>query len=70
MGTIIDLAKRRLEVRERDSRKATIGINNLKDAEHYFCMRCDADNFRLYSGGAVHCAQCGSLMQNLLIGET
>jgi hypothetical protein len=40
------------------------------DAEHYFCMRCDADNFRLYAGGEVHCAQCGSLMQNLGISET
>jgi hypothetical protein len=40
------------------------------DAEHYFCMRCDADNFRLYAGGEVHCAQCGSLMQNLGINET
>ena len=39
------------------------------DAEHYFCMRCDADHFRLYAGGEVHCAQCGSLMQNLCVGE-
>ena len=40
------------------------------DTEHYFCMRCDSDHFRLYSGGEVHCAKCGSLMQNLGIGET
>jgi hypothetical protein len=40
------------------------------DAEHYFCMRCDSDQFRLYSGGEVNCAKCGSLMQNLGIGET
>jgi len=40
------------------------------DAEHYFCMRCDSDQFRLYSGGEVHCAKCGSLMQNLCTGET
>ena len=40
------------------------------DAEHYFCMRCDNDGFRLYAGGEVHCAQCGSLMQNLSIGES
>ena len=39
------------------------------DAEHYFCMRCDSDQFRLYAGGEVHCAKCGSLMQNLGIGE-
>ncbi|HEY2337388.1 MAG TPA: hypothetical protein VGI18_08515 [Burkholderiales bacterium] len=40
------------------------------DAEHYFCMRCDSDGFRLYAGGEVHCAKCGSLMQNLSIGES
>jgi hypothetical protein len=40
------------------------------DAEHYFCMRCDSDQFRLYAGGEVNCAKCGSLMQNLGIGET
>ena len=39
------------------------------DAEHYFCMRCDSDQFRLYAGGEVNCAKCGSLMQNLGIGE-
>ena len=30
------------------------------DAEHYFCMRCDGDQFKLYAGGEVHCAHCGS----------
>jgi ribosomal protein L37AE/L43A len=39
------------------------------DAEHYFCMRCDSDQFRLYASGEVHCSKCGSLMQNLSIGE-
>jgi hypothetical protein len=33
-------------------------------------MRCDSDGFRLYAGGEVHCAKCGSLMQNLSIGES
>jgi hypothetical protein len=33
-------------------------------------MRCDSDQFRLYAGGEVHCAKCGSLMQNLCTGET
>lgn len=40
------------------------------DAEHYFCMRCDSDQFRLYAKGEVHCAKCGSLMANLCTGET
>jgi Zn finger protein HypA/HybF involved in hydrogenase expression len=45
-------------------------VASAPDAEHYFCMRCDSDQFRLYAGGEVHCAKCGSLMQNLGIGET
>jgi len=47
-----------------------VSVSSVPDAEHYFCMRCDSDNFRLFAGGEVHCAKCGSLMQNLGIGET
>lgn len=39
------------------------------DAEHYFCMRCDADTFRAYPTGAMHCAKCGSLMQNIFVND-
>jgi DNA-directed RNA polymerase subunit RPC12/RpoP len=34
---------------------------------HYVCLRCERGEFRLYSSGLVHCAQCGSLMRNLLV---
>ena len=34
---------------------------------HYVCLRCETGEFRLYSTGMVHCAQCGSLMRNLLV---
>ena len=33
----------------------------------FFCTRCDADEFKLSAAGMVHCAQCGSLMRNLLV---
>ena len=33
----------------------------------YYCMRCDADEFRLYSSGNVHCARCGAFMRNLAL---
>lgn len=33
----------------------------------FFCTRCDADEFKLSALGMVHCAQCGSLMRNLLV---
>ena len=36
----------------------------------YYCLRCDGDEFKLYASGIVHCAHCGSLMRNLLVGST
>ena len=36
----------------------------------YFCTRCDSGEFRLHSCGMVHCAHCGAMMRNLLIGVT
>jgi DNA-directed RNA polymerase subunit RPC12/RpoP len=36
-------------------------------AANYFCLRCEADEFRLYAGGMIHCAKCGALMRNLLV---
>jgi ribosomal protein L37AE/L43A len=34
---------------------------------HYFCQRCDTDQFKLYASGLVHCAHCGALMRNILV---
>jgi ribosomal protein L37AE/L43A len=36
----------------------------------YYCLRCDADDFKLYASGVVHCAHCGSMMRNLLVNAT
>jgi hypothetical protein len=36
----------------------------------YFCTRCDSGEFRLSSGGMVHCAHCSAMMRNLLVGVT
>lgn len=54
----------------RQPARLPVAVSSMPDTEHYFCMRCDSDHFRLYAGGEVHCAKCGSLMQNLGIGET
>ena len=37
------------------------------DAAHYFCLRCDSDQFRLFACGTVHCASCGALMRNITV---
>jgi hypothetical protein len=31
----------------------------------YYCMACGHDEFALYPSGAVHCAHCCALMDNL-----
>ncbi len=36
----------------------------------YFCTRCDADEFKLSALGMVHCAHCGALMRNLVVGPS
>lgn len=37
---------------------------------HYFCLRCDTDQFKLYPGGTVHCAHCGALMRNISVRDS
>jgi ribosomal protein L37AE/L43A len=39
-------------------------------AAQYFCTRCDSGDFKLSAAGMVHCAHCGALMRNLLVGVT
>jgi hypothetical protein len=38
-------------------------------APHYFCQRCDTDQFKLYPGGSVHCSHCGALMRNITVSD-
>ena len=35
----------------------------------YFCLRCEAEEFRLFASGTIHCAKCGSLMRNIEVGS-
>lgn len=49
-------------------RRASRGARQAHDSgAHYYCLRCDGDEFRLHASGMVHCAQCGALMRNLLV---
>ena len=61
---VIRLAEYRSKRRRRAQRVAV-----LQDwGPQYYCLRCDGDEFKLYASGIVHCAHCGSLMRNLLVG--
>jgi len=55
---LAEYRKRRRHATARSARPATWGAQ-------YYCLRCDADEFRLYASGNVHCAHCGALMRNL-----
>jgi transcription elongation factor Elf1 len=53
--------------RKEETRTAARGSPVPRLGAQFFCTRCDADEFKLSALGMVHCAQCGSLMRNLLV---
>ena len=60
-GNIVRLA----EYRKRRRPVASTRPHAAGCGAQYYCLRCDADEFRLYASGSVHCAHCGALMRNL-----
>ena len=35
----------------------------------YFCLRCEAEEFRLYATGTIHCAKCSALIRNINVAS-
>lgn len=60
-----DNVVRLAEYRKRRRQAAPPPARPLSWGAKYYCLRCDADEFRLYASGSVHCAHCGALMRNL-----
>ena len=48
---------------------ATAPAHGKQNAPHYFCLRCDTDQFKLFPAGTVHCAHCGALMRNITVSD-
>ncbi len=67
MENVVRLADYRKRRRARAPRR--VAVIGHESGPQYYCLRCDADEFRLYASGTVHCAHCGSLMRNLLVGQ-
>ena len=40
---------------------------NAEPGAQYFCLRCEAEEFRLFASGIVHCAKCGALIRNVKV---
>ena len=62
-GNIVRLAEYRKRRREATGRRKPPGTWGAQ----YYCLRCDADEFRLYASGNVHCARCAALIRNLAL---
>lgn len=60
----------RLDEYRKQRKGARSGGPQAPDAPRYFCLSCDADHFKLYAAGTVHCAACGSLIRNVQIFGT
>lgn len=62
MENVVRLAefRRRKTLAQRAGARAAPGAQ-------YFCLRCEAEDFRIYASGTVHCAKCGALIRNLTV---
>lgn len=36
----------------------------------YYCMRCNADLFKLYPSGLVKCTDCGAVIRNIVVAQS
>lgn len=44
-------------------------VRKWPDSPRFFCIACNMDDFKLYSDGTVHCANCGSRISNVTTYE-
>ena len=65
MAQILRLAEFRKQKKTRHGEASAPDL-----APAYYCMRCDADWFKLYPSGLVQCAGCGAVMRNILIAKS
>jgi hypothetical protein len=71
MAQIVSLSEYRKAGSPRRERGAATAPLHAKaqSAPHYFCLRCDTDQFKLFPAGTVHCAHCGALMRNITVSD-
>ena len=66
MGQVLRLAEFR-----KQPKKARHADASAPDAgPAYYCMRCDADWFKLYPSGLAQCTGCGAVMRNILVANS
>ena len=61
-------------IRMSDFRKAAKALQRDAPAPDagpaYYCMRCDADLFKLFPSGLVQCSSCGAAIRNILVAPS
>jgi DNA-directed RNA polymerase subunit RPC12/RpoP len=60
----------RLAEFRRRKEQAQRATTTAEPGSQYFCLRCEAEEFRLYASGTIHCAKCGALIRNILVSVT
>jgi ribosomal protein L37AE/L43A len=68
MAHIVDLAHYRKA--RKPARRDVVPAAASKPEPHFYCLRCEGDQFKLFSTGMVHCAHCGARMRNLSVADT
>ena len=63
MSNIIDLGERRKPAPAKPARRAPVWTGLVVR----FCTACTCEEFKILAAGAVHCAGCGLLMNNLTV---
>ena len=63
---IVRLAEFRRRKAQAQAQRATAGA---EPGAQYFCLRCEADEFRLFAGGTIHCAKCNALIRNINVSQ-
>jgi ribosomal protein L37AE/L43A len=69
MAHIVDLTEYR-EARKPAPRRDSAPASAYKPEPHFFCQRCESEQFKLFSSGIVHCGHCGARMRNLSVTDT
>jgi ribosomal protein L37AE/L43A len=69
MAHIVDLSQYR-EARKPAQRRDSAPVSAYKPEPHFFCQRCESEQFKLFSSGIVHCGHCGARMRNLSVSDT
>ena len=58
------------EFRRRKQQAQRAVTTTAEPGSQYFCLRCEAEEFRLFATGTIHCAKCGALIRNINVSPT